>query len=322
MDISNRLESIAVMGWYGGDISTDLKRAALCFDKVAIRHVHRQAECDMFSATEAGERTVKSITWLRENDATVPWPAEVMPDDDFQNRVPAPVFNSNPKLFEELNSVYRKNKMTALRVAMSGEGEIYDPDPNQDAAGYQSKDLAVRAAALYFRLVETQNAVPLVDQLFLPTRPEEARCVDVAHVMFAAMPDADAATSWEAIREFRADREMRDRLISFRNWISHRVAQGVQLDGIVDEMSENLFEYERYMRQQHRKVNLGVMETIVTTAAEIVEDALKLKLSKLAKTVFSIRKGPMQLLEAELQAPGKEMAYLSHVYERFRPETR
>ncbi len=48
---------IGVTAWYAGDITSELKRAAAFFDKIAIRHLHQQIECEKFSQTPEGKRT-------------------------------------------------------------------------------------------------------------------------------------------------------------------------------------------------------------------------------------------------------------------------
>ena len=50
---------------------------------------------------------------------------------------------------------------------------------------------------------------------------------------------------------------------------------------------------------------------------EIVEDIAKLNWSKLAKGVLSAKKRKIELLEAEMGAPGRECAHVVHARKRF-----
>ena len=50
---------------------------------------------------------------------------------------------------------------------------------------------------------------------------------------------------------------------------------------------------------------------------EVFEDVVKLKWSKIAKGVLSIKKRRVELLEAEMKAPGRECAYLFSPRKRF-----
>jgi hypothetical protein len=71
-----------------------------------------------------------------------------------------------------------------------------------------------------------------------------------------------------------------------------------------------LYQYEEHMRLHHMKVNRGVLETIITTVAECVEDVLKIRWGKVANSLFALRHQHLALLEAELKAPGREVAYI------------
>ena len=59
------------------------------------------------------------------------------------------------------------------------------------------------------------------------------------------------------------------------------------------------------------KVEYSLVETIVTTSAEIIEDMAKFRLGKLAKLPFAFKHERIALLEAEQKAPGREIAYIS-----------
>jgi len=48
----------------------------------------------------------------------------------------------------------------------------------------------------------------------------------------------------------------------------------------------------------------------VVTAAELAEDFVKVKWGKLAKGLFDLTHERIELREAELKAPGRELAYL------------
>jgi hypothetical protein len=61
---------------------------------------------------------------------------------------------------------------------------------------------------------------------------------------------------------------------------------------------------------QDMKIRKGTFETIVTVAAEVVEDLVKIKWGKLASLLFVLKNRKIALLEAERSAPGREIAYV------------
>ncbi len=65
------------------------------------------------------------------------------------------------------------------------------------------------------------------------------------------------------------------------------------------------------------KVNAGVAETIVVSTAEIAENLVKFKWSKIGKMLFSARQKKIKLLEGELTSPGSEVAYIFQMKQVF-----
>lgn len=52
------------------------------------------------------------------------------------------------------------------------------------------------------------------------------------------------------------------------------------------------------------------MEAYVIPALELVEDLVRFKWSKIAKGAVVVKKRNLELLEAEMKAPGRECAYV------------
>jgi hypothetical protein len=124
------------------------------------------------------------------------------------------------------------------------------------------------------------------------------------------MPQPDESTPWEAILEFRRDSENRALLIAFRRWLRQLARQSLPPAEVSGEIEHLMYEYQRHMRVQGMKINTGFWETVVTTGAKIAEDILKVKWADAAQAVFSLKHRRIQLLEAEFNAPGREVAYV------------
>ena len=71
------------------------------------------------------------------------------------------------------------------------------------------------------------------------------------------------------------------------------------------------------MKLHNIKYRTSKLETILTAPLELLENVLKIKWSETAKQFFCIRKSKIALLEAELKAPGKELAYIVRAKEVF-----
>ena len=61
----------------------------------------------------------------------------------------------------------------------------------------------------------------------------------------------------------------------------------------------------------------GVVETLLTTTAEIAESFVKFQWSKIPKKLFEVRHKQIDLMKAEMSLPGREVAYIVKARGRF-----
>jgi hypothetical protein len=142
---------------------------------------------------------------------------------------------------------------------------------------------------------------------------------DVVRIVVKALPFPDEATSLEHILEFRENELSAGTPLALRRWISKVArAQSTELE-IAQELEWLLSEYEQHMRLHELKIRKGVLETIVAFTAEAAENIAKLRLGKLARSLFTISNRRIELLEGELKAPGREIAYISRARQAFAP---
>lgn len=66
------------------------------------------------------------------------------------------------------------------------------------------------------------------------------------------------------------------------------------------------------------KANGGMLETALITTSELIEELARLRFSKAARALFSLKKRRIALIEGELTSPGSEVAYLIKARESFR----
>jgi hypothetical protein len=132
----------------------------------------------------------------------------------------------------------------------------------------------------------------------------------VLEIVLNAMPEPDATVPWEQISEFKADSEARAKLLGLKVWISEVTHSKLTPLEIAEKLEWWLQEYERHLRFHRMKVNHATFETVVTVGAEVIEDVFKFRLSKLTKLLFSANHRELELLEAEMRAPGKQLAYI------------
>jgi hypothetical protein len=71
------------------------------------------------------------------------------------------------------------------------------------------------------------------------------------------------------------------------------------------------------MKLHNLKAGNSFIEVYLIPAIEIFEDVVKINWSKIAKGALSVKKRRVELMEAEMKAPGRECAYVFDVQKRF-----
>lgn len=277
------------------------KRAALIFDNLCFSAISTTRWLETRIVTEKLNplrNLLAKHDWLLEKGVTVAAPSE-FGSDAITQEVLDWTF-SNPELLHALEPM-----MSRLR----------DPHGAELVEGARSR--ISRRAAL--RLEAQSGWETAVFEHGAGDAPLFATGTNsVAQVVLESIPVPDDSTAWEEIIEYRSDPESRTRFHRLKHWINGMVAQNRSPHELSDEIQTLIAEYEHHMKVHHMKLRAGVLETFVTASAEILEGLVKIKWSDAARTLFSVRRRRIQLMEEELRAPGRQLAYLSHVRHRFR----
>jgi hypothetical protein len=206
---------------------------------------------------------------------------------------------------------------------MPGDMEKFELSRNLDWARFS---IVARITADYIREEMGSNAVcaePIPDILYgfwQGTQVEPTPKSDVARIVLAAFPEPGELTSIEDIVQFRQDPDSRQRLIELRLWVREMARCSSPPSELEEKLEWLLHEYENHMKLHRMKLERGILEIVVTTPLEVLEDLVKLNWSKSAKKLFDLRKSKLALLEAEASAPGREVSYLAWAREKFRRE--
>ena len=171
-------------------------------------------------------------------------------------------------------------------------------------------DARVRMEAARVDMLEGVNAIPLLGGYPELLGIQDYGIQNMAKVILKTLPQPSEATSWEEIIDFVNNQDARMKRTKVQRWIRKVVRKGFEYDAALDELEERLFEYEEYLNIHNIKFSQGVLEALIITTAEVLENIIKLNFSKAAKTLFSINKQAINLMEAELKAPGREFAYI------------
>ena len=87
---------------------------------------------------------------------------------------------------------------------------------------------------------------------------------------------------------------------------------------VEEELEWLINQFERFMKLHRLKSNYETIEVLVKAPLEIIEDLVRIKFSKMPNPYFALKKRQISLMEAELNAPGNEIAYIVKTNQAFR----
>ena len=187
--------------------------------------------------------------------------------------------------------------------------------------------LAQRVIAIKLRDFQGYDVVPIASSgpqsfvlslLFNPLMEAENPSAEpftkketVLKVLIRALPEPSPDTPLEQILELREDEEARRAFSRLRLWMSQMARGTLSEVELAEQMESSLAEYENFMRLHRMKTQRSTMATLVIGATEVLESIATMKLSRAAKLLFDVSSEELDLLEAEIRAPGREVAYLA-----------
>jgi hypothetical protein len=184
---------------------------------------------------------------------------------------------------------------------------------NPDGLQYHA-DVVVASLA---RQLEYHGA-PVVAHVS-PSRLQSPETVAATALEIAVkgIPLPAEAMPWDDFLQFRADEENVARLRALRLWIQKRATSAESVKIMEDELADALHQYRTYMDIQKIKYGDGVLSTVITAAKDLLVDLTSANFGSGVGKLFEIRKHNLALKEAELKAPGREVAYIARASEFF-----
>lgn len=138
----------------------------------------------------------------------------------------------------------------------------------------------------------------------------------VAQVVIKNLPLPGNGTPWEQIIDYRKDAKTQEGLLDLRRWVRKISTENLESHEIEEEIEWLINEFENHMKLHKMKANTEAVEVITKAPLEFLE----LKFSKIIEPLFAIKKRKINLLEAEMTAPGREISYIVKTQEAFQPD--
>jgi hypothetical protein len=140
---------------------------------------------------------------------------------------------------------------------------------------------------------------------------------DVIQVVIEAFPVPDHKTPWEKIIDFRADELTRLHSLQLRQWMRKIASEQHERKEIREELAYLMATFRDHMALHRLKIGSGVLQSVVTIPAEIMDGILNRKWGDAAKALFKVHARKIALLEAERSAPGRDVAYIVKAQQQF-----
>jgi hypothetical protein len=110
---------------------------------------------------------------------------------------------------------------------------------------------------------------------------------------------------------------MHDKQWAFRRFMKTLATKRQTEAEIRDDLEWSLNEYTKAMALHKIKTSQSFVDVFFITPLEILENLVKFNWSKIAKGALQVRKRKVELMEAEMKAPGRECAYVFDARKRF-----
>ena len=202
------------------------------------------------------------------------------------------------------------------------DGDVLDSYVRYAASKYSESDRDIVPICKYPLPSDPDPAPEMLASLqrarpgFGTMEPSKKRSIElVLDVAVDALPSPDANCAWDDVMAFKA--EMHDKQWAFRRFMKTLATKRQTEAEIRDDLEWSLNEYTKAMALHKIKASQSFVDVFVITPLEILENLVKFNWSKIAKSALQVRKRKVELMEAEMKAPGRECAYVFEARKRF-----
>jgi len=340
---------------FSSDPEEILKRAALLFDEIALHRFYRSLggstldlappiipaktlalryylmALDSYDYSE-DEQFLRTLEWLREKgvfvEPALQFNKALIQEPDFARHM-----DKYREVATQIKTIlqdqvkYLEDLISRIDNMKSGDSETVAEDhPFLKLADAELKLIEARAIqgmlgsrllSLQLRELHGADAYPFACLPSTSAEPFPYGKAEAIKIVLSALPIPDASTPWESVLEFREDPETREVRWGLRLWMSEVARAKLSPIEIQEKLEWLLYQHKRYMQVHKLKIGTGVLEIIVTTASEVLEDLLAFRFIEAAKALFSFKRSQIALMEAEMTSPGKEVAYIFKAREHF-----
>lgn len=217
--------------------------------------------------------------------------------------------------FKDMTNLFKKIAEIQASDLITSEDEIRKAELLKE-----QHFAALRLMSIIMEVTKGVTAVTTFPHTEYTRKFPDSRKGNVVQVVINKLPFPNNETPWEQIIDYRNATENQKNLLSLRRWLRKISSESLSPMEIEEELEWLINEFQNHMRLHKMKANTETLEVMVKAPLEILEDLIKLKFSKIPEPLFALKKRQINLLEAELNAPGREMAYIIKTRDAFQSQ--
>lgn len=322
-------------------LRTSLKREAIFFDKIAIPNVLK----DFIFKDTLMQCPIRSIEYLIDKEIIIDPVSEFLGKDLYLKKIGYDLYEERIKAIKEKEHFLAEELEKPIQIDSSSDDNLlFQLIPKywlkslerlktqleykigipfmkfaaSCARFKQQLDYDRRGIACDLRQKYSINAFPAYSENVVFNDDFMNGQDDVVRLVIDCLPEPDyASVSWEQIIDFRDDPETKKLLNYLRHWINESSKKEFTYKELSQELSYCCEKYEEYIKLQKMKLTHGMLETLLMIPAEMIEGVIRLKPTDTVQALFKFKHQRVKLLEQELKAPGRDLAYLLKARERF-----
>ncbi|KAA5538865.1 hypothetical protein [Adhaeribacter rhizoryzae] len=235
-------------------------------------------------------------------------------------------FNDNLDYLEETGLIFKSVRGMDTKFEPGTNPIVIDSEiglerhvaSQNDYATYADGIARVHAFALNHEDIDHDfHCVPIVKNPKLPSNFYSTERGIILNVLLHNIPIPNEQTPLEAILDFKNDKDNIGRIAALRKWANKTAKLNLPPAELKDEIDDLLYRYRKSLEIHKIKYSNGILQSLVVGSAELFENIIKLKFSNIAKNLFSMHDARADLMLAELNSPGNELAYIYSTQEKF-----
>jgi hypothetical protein len=306
-------EFIAVHDFFMVTRFPNFKREALMFDQIALPNAIKALSRLGEMYPQAAE-IFSELDWLIEQGIVID---PGISDDEELLKIPE--YKEFVDYYDEhISDLDQFHGITAediLKQSETGERHLTAKGENVWNVLGNMFGLQARQIAIQLRLLQNADAYPILSS-FLPHTPEPEAKGDVIEVVLNEFPVPDEKTPWEQIKEFRDDPDSREKFFALKNWMNEVARLGLPRNEVEDKLRACMADYVGHMKFHRMKTRQETLKTLLYsegffTGAQLTGWSHLITTAGIVLSpLFTIAQHRIKLMEAERNAPSREVAYI------------